>query len=432
MTHQTITVQLDDETIRSLAALGEPIDVLARLAHSAADGVRRPGDPRRALTDQSLQTERDKTDIAIAKDRDLVEGAADDVVRLARERADELVQGARADADAERRPPASARSERARADGVLEGERSAADAVVERERAGQRRRPDGLLADEREATDNDLSGERAHIDTLVVEQREANEHMVRATIRAQELTIEADEAKERAEESKRELVAVAEFREMFIAILGHDLRTPLSTIVMAAGLLLQRGHLDEQDGQTVARIIRSSQRMTTMIAQLLDLTRARLGGGLRIEPTPTDLGALCSNVVGEFEAPIELEVEGDMQGTWDDDRLAEAVSNLAGNAVKYAEPGTAVVIKARPEGDEVVVEVANRGTPIAADVLPFIFEPFRRAEQRKKSRTGSLGLGLYIADQIVIAHGGTLVARCADGTTTFVMRLPRHVSAQVD
>jgi len=430
MAKQSITVELDDETIRSLAVLGKPIEVLAQLAHSAADGVRRPGRQRRAQTDQSLRTERDKADVAIAKERETVEGVADDVVRIARQRADQVVQTARDDADGERRPQSTATdasSERARtrADGLLEDERSNADAVLGRERAERRRYPDEFLAGEREATDKDLTGERAQADALIVDQREANERMISATIRAHDLAVEAEAAKERAEKSERELRTVAEFREMFIGMLGHDLRNPLGSIVTAAALLLRRGYVDEQDAETAARIIRSSQRINRMITQLLDLTRARLGGGLPIEPKPTDLREICRNVVEEFEANIQLEVEGDVTGTWDQDRLAQALSNIAGNAIEYATPGTAVIVKVHAAGAEVVVEISNQGDPIAADVLPFIFEPFRRAEQRQKSATGNLGLGLYIAHQIVLSHGGTLDAHSADGTTTFVMHLPR-------
>ena len=144
-----------------------------------------------------------------------------------------------------------------------------------------------------------------------------------------------------------------------------------------------------------------------------------------IETKPTDLREVCQNIVAEFEGTVKLEAEGDLTGTWDDDRLAEALSNLAGNAVGYAAPGTAVIVKVRPDKAAVVVEVSNQGAPIPADLLPFIFEPFRRANQRERSTTGSLGLGLYIASQIVLSHGGTLDAHCADGTTTFVMRIPR-------
>src|SRR5439155_26652666 len=95
--------------------------------------------------------------------------------------------------------------------------------------------------------------------------------------------------------------------------------------------------------------------------------------------------------------------------------------------VDYAAPGTAVRVEAHAEGAEVVVEIANQGLPIPADVLPVIFEPFRRGNEAAKSATGNLGLGLYIAKQIVLAHGGTLEARSADGTTTFRIKLPRDV-----
>jgi signal transduction histidine kinase len=211
---------------------------------------------------------------------------------------------------------------------------------------------------------------------------------------------------------------------MFIGILGHDLRNPLGAISMAAGLLLQRGRLDEQDAATVSRIVRASQRMTGMITQLLDLTRARLGGGLAIERKPADLGEMCRNVVEEFDAPVELEIEGDLNGAYDADRIAQVLSNITGNAVQYAAPGTAVVVKARAAEAEVVVEIANQGDPIPADLLPFLFEPFRRATSRANAN-GHLGLGLYIAHQLVLSHGGTLEARSSDGKTTFMIRLPR-------
>ena len=427
MAKQIITLELDDETIGYLAVLGKPIEVLTHLANSAAEGARLPSRPKREQTDESLRLERDKSDVVIAKERAAIEEAANDVVRIARQRADQVVQTARDDAEGERRLQSratEASSERART--VLEHERSDADAVLEGERAARRSHRADFLAVERDATDKDLIGERAHADSLIVDQREANEQMVRATIRAQELEVEADAAKKRAEERERELRTVAEFREMFIGILGHDLRNPLGSIVVSAALLLRRGHLDAQDAETATRIIRSSQRMKRMITQLLDLTRARLGGGLPIEPKPTDLREVCRNVVEEFEATIQLEVEGDVTGTWDQDRLAEVLSNLAGNALEYAAPGTVVIVKAHTDGAEVVVEISNQGDPIPADVLPFMFEPFRRARQHERSATGNLGLGLYIAHQIVLSHGGALDAHSADGTTTFVMRLPRR------
>ncbi|MDQ3035490.1 MAG: HAMP domain-containing histidine kinase [Myxococcota bacterium] len=434
MAKRSITVELDDETIRDMSVLGEPIDVLALLACSAADAVRYPGRPRREQTDESLRTERNKADGALTKERELVEAAADELVRIARERADHVVQTARDDADGEHPPrsttaKASSEHERRQADGLVEHERSSADAVLKNERAA-RHRPDSVLASvlavEREAMDKDLTGERAYSDSLIVDQRDANQQLVIATLRSQELAHEADLARHRAEDSESKLRAVADFREMFIGILGHDLRNPLGSISMASGLLLKRGHLDEQDARTVSIILRNGERMSRMIIQLLDLTRARLGGGLPIEPKPADLRAICQDVVEECHATIQLEVAGDVTGTWDEDRLAEALSNLAGNAIEYSTPGAAVIVKVYADGAEAVVEITNQGEPIPTEVRPFIFEPFRRARQREKSSTGNLGLGLYIAHQIVLSHGGTLDAHSAGGRTTFVMRLPRR------
>ncbi len=220
---------------------------------------------------------------------------------------------------------------------------------------------------------------------------------------------------------------LAEFREMFIGMLGHDLRNPLASIVMSAARLLRHDDLKEKDAEGVTIIIRSGQRMHRMITQLLEFTRARLGGGFPIEARPVDLREVCRNVVEEFDASVELHAEGDLTGSWDEDRLVEVLSNLVGNAVEYARPGTAVIVKAHANGPEVVVEIVNQGEPIPAEVLPFIFQPFRRAH-RKPSVVGNLGLGLYIAHQILLSHGGTLDARSADGSTTFLMRLPRRRS----
>jgi PAS domain S-box-containing protein len=258
---------------------------------------------------------------------------------------------------------------------------------------------------------------------------EANQHMVQTTIEAQELTEKVEVALHRAEASERRLQAVAEFREMFIGVLGHDLRTPISAIRMSADALLLHGRLDERDSRTAERIVNACERATRMIFQLLELTRARLGGGFPLEPKPTDLREVCRSVADELGPAVRLEVEGNLTGVWDPDRLAEAISNIARNATEHAAPETGVVVKARPEGTEVVVEIINQGEPIPADVLPFIFEPFRRAPRQRKSATGNLGLGLYIANQIVGSGGGKLVAYSADGTTTFLMRLPRQPPA---
>jgi signal transduction histidine kinase len=371
MAKRTISVDVDEETFRRFCALGGADDVLSRLVHAASDGVHPGGVTKRNQTNQSLRAERREADADHA--RALHSGDSGSAAQAAR---------------------------------------------------GDRSDPDFLMV-EREATNHDLARERVHSDTVFVDQREANARMVDATIRAQEVRDEADSAKTLAEGSARQLREVAELRELFVGILGHDLRNPLGSVSMGAAMLLRRGRLDPQDSATAARIIRASQRMTRMIAQLLDLTRTRLGGGLPIEPKPTDMSAICRDVVEEFEAPITLALAGDLGGTWDKDRLAELISNLAGNAIDYATPGTTVVVDARGDGEHVIVEVRNEGIPIAADVLSSIFEPFRRGNPRQRSPTGNLGLGLYIAKQIALSHGGSLDASCADGVTTFALRLPR-------
>ena len=298
----------------------------------------------------------------------------------------------------------------------------------------------GIDRTERKEAEDSRRANEANLGTLAVENArlyenarrsaddllEANQHMVRATIQAQELTEKMEVALKRAEASERRLQAVAQFREMFIGILGHDLRTPMSAIRLSAEALLLHGRLDDQDRRAAERVVSGSERVTRMIFQLLELTRARLGGGFPLEPKPTDLREVCRSVAEEFEPPLRLEVEGNLSGVWDPDRLAEAISNIARNATEHAAPETGVLVKAHPEGTEVVVEIINQGEPIPADVLPFIFEPFRRAPRQKKSTTGNLGLGLYIANQIVGSGGGKLVAYSADGTTTFLMRLPRQ------
>ncbi len=254
--------------------------------------------------------------------------------------------------------------------------------------------------------------------------REANQHMVSATIRAQEMTETVEAALAHSEDSARELRAVAELRERFLGIVGHDLRNPLGAITMTADTLLHRGMLDERDQKAVSRIIGSTARMSRMIIHLLDFTRVRLGGGFPVEPRPTSLREVCRSVVDELRADVHLDIDGDLTGTWDPDGLAESLSNITANAVDYARPGSAVVLKAHSEGAEVVVEIINEGDPISPDVLPFIFEPFRGGRSETSS-TGHLGLGLYIARQIVLASGGTLEARSVGGTTNFMMRLPR-------
>jgi signal transduction histidine kinase len=225
-----------------------------------------------------------------------------------------------------------------------------------------------------------------------------------------------------------QLRASAEFRESFIGILSHDLRNLVSVISGTARVLLARAPVDQPTSAKVERISRASDRMARMIRDLLDFTRGRLGGGIPVTPQPTNLGDLCAHVVDELRAAkpdreIRLGTEGELSGTWDPDRVAQAVSNLCNNAMDYGAPGTPVDVRATGGPAEVEVSVANVGDPIAPEALATLFDPYRRASERK-SGTG-LGLGLFIVREIARAHGGTVEASASDGRVTFSIRLPR-------
>ncbi|MEA2750836.1 MAG: phosphoserine phosphatase RsbU/P [Myxococcales bacterium] len=270
---------------------------------------------------------------------------------------------------------------------------------------------------------------------LLRSQREANERLVLATIEAHENVDRARGAQRSAEyavgalrENAEEERSIAEFRELLIGIVGHDLRNPLNTILIASDLVLGDPDLGDANARLVNRIVSSGKRMARMIAQLREFTRARLGGGITLALAETDLGEICRNIAEELRisssAEVQLAVTGDLGGTWDADGLAAVISNIAGNAIDHCLPGTPVMIDAHAEADLVVVSITNRGPCIPPELVPFIFQAFRRQGEAVK-RKEHLGLGLYISWEIVRAHGGILEVTSADDVTTFTVRLPR-------
>jgi PAS domain S-box-containing protein len=224
------------------------------------------------------------------------------------------------------------------------------------------------------------------------------------------------------------------FRELFVGMLGHDLRNPLACIETGAGLLLQRGALSPEDARVVERIARAGERMKRMIDQILDLTRSRLGGGIPVVPLPSELHDLVRRIVAELEAAhpgraIRLSMSGAPRWRCDTDRLGQAISNLVGNALEHTEPPEPVDVRVAQEGPAVRIAIHNGGAPIPADLLAVIFDPFRSCPQpRGKRNSRGLGLGLYISQQIVASHGGRIdVASTAEGGTTFSVVLPDRV-----
>jgi signal transduction histidine kinase/PAS domain-containing protein len=233
--------------------------------------------------------------------------------------------------------------------------------------------------------------------------------------------------------ARRELARAVEYNEKFTAMLGHDLRNPLNAITTTAQLLERRA-VTPDIARRAARIVRSAERMSRMIAQLLDLARVRAGGGLRVQTEQLDLAALCQLVIDELRqvypgASIELTTTGALRGSWDGDRLAQVISNLAGNALEHGEPGAPVQVDIDGSDPErVSIRVENRGA-ISEDVLATLFEPFRGVHYRSQNTRG-LGLGLYISREIVAAHGGRIeVQSSGDAGTRFDIVLPRTVDA---
>jgi PAS domain S-box-containing protein len=221
------------------------------------------------------------------------------------------------------------------------------------------------------------------------------------------------------------------YNELFSGVLGHDLRSPLGAIITSAQLLLMRGEgRGDRYIKPITRIISSSQRMTRMIDQLLDLTRARAGGGIRVDPSDVNLTDLCAQAIGELEVAypswtIQRAGVGDLVGSWDGDRLLQIVSNLVSNAGQHglAERPIRVNLDGR-DPQAVVLEVHNEGA-IAPPLIPTLFDPFRGTRHRGESR--GLGLGLFIVKELAAAHAGTVDVASSDvDGTTFRVRLPRR------
>ena len=251
----------------------------------------------------------------------------------------------------------------------------------------------------------------------------------------QELLNALSEAKSAEKERERlieDLKQTVRLNEMFVGVLGHDLRNPLTSVSMIAELLIANPDNDVT-AEHASRILRSTQRMRNMIDQLLDFTRIRLDARLPLKREKTDIGALASSIIAEFQigegdASICYEEEGRLEGMWDFDRLAQALSNLIGNARKHGISERPIEVCIDGTNDDVVlVEVNNQGT-IPADLLPVIFEPLR-GDRSEEANTNGLGLGLFITKQIVQAHGGSIDVESNEAQgTTFTVRIPRTPS----
>lgn len=228
-------------------------------------------------------------------------------------------------------------------------------------------------------------------------------------------------------------------RDMFLAVLGHDLRGPLSVISMS-NMLMSRPDLSEESRLNAGmQIERATKSMSGLITDLLEFTRTRLGAGIPINGSACDLRAVCEEAVDSIRtsypaSEFVLDVEGELAVRGDVPRLHQALSNLLHNAVQHGERNKPIIVRAKADGAEAVVTVKNFGRPIPLEWLQVIFEPLIQApsavvEPHERSKT-SLGLGLFIAREIVRGHNGEIGVESSTATgTVFTIRLPRTVEA---
>lgn len=225
----------------------------------------------------------------------------------------------------------------------------------------------------------------------------------------------------------------SEFHERLLGIVSHDLRGPLSTISMAAAVMSRQPEkLEPRAAKMLLQIQASCSRAVRMVHDLLDLTQGTLGRGIPVSPKLVDIEALVRAAVDEVvgahsDRTIAVECpEPPGSALWDGDRISQVLGNLLGNAITYGRADTPVTVRVTPGADFVSLAVHNFGSPIPADQLTAMFEPFARAGTSADSGR-SVGLGLYIVRELVHAHGGEVQATSdASRGTEFSVRLPRN------
>jgi len=236
-----------------------------------------------------------------------------------------------------------------------------------------------------------------------------------------------------AESTSRYAAELALSRDTFMAILAHDLRSPLNAINMLSHLL-EKGATTDAARKQAGQIQRSAKEMGGMIRDLLEYTRTQLGKGIPITPKACSIAGICREAVEEVrsahpERQITLDVPQDLVGFVDNSRLRQALSNLLNNALQHGDPDSPITVAARPDGPEVCLTVQNRGEPIPPQSLQVIFDPLVQLSTKSAAQletpSTNLGLGLFIAREVALGHKGSLDATSdQENGTVFTMRLP--------
>ncbi len=265
-----------------------------------------------------------------------------------------------------------------------------------------------------------------------IEQRKRLEDALRVALRNRtKAEEELRDSLRREQQARAEAEGAATFRELFLGIVGHDLRNPLNTILNTARVMMLRREVEGDARARTDRIISSGMRMQRMIEQILDVTRARLAGGIPVIRTWQDVDPIVSKIVEETRAAhpwreIRYERRGDCWASIDADRYEQVVSNLVQNAVNHGSPGGPVTVTLRCDAPAIHLAVHNMGKPIDPAFVPYLFDPFSRT-QKMPGKAEGLGLGLYIVDCISRAHQGIVSVSSSEQTgTTFEVTMPRH------
>lgn len=218
-------------------------------------------------------------------------------------------------------------------------------------------------------------------------------------------------------------------QNVFLAILGHDVRNPLGAISMGAQMIMQDTSLPERHIKVATQVLRSTQRVTDIVSDLLDYSTSHLGGGIPVTPGRYDLSAECASVTHEMQLlhphrSFRIDIEPGMTVQWDRARMSQALSNLMANAVQHGALDSPVWVTVAREGDDIAIVVQNEGAVIAPGRLRSMFDPgksfvIKSLSERSASHSDNLGLGLYITHEIVLAHGGKIwvTSTAAEGTT---------------
>lgn len=219
------------------------------------------------------------------------------------------------------------------------------------------------------------------------------------------------------------------FREQLLGPIGHELRSPLYALQLSLSALQRGGGMSETQTRQVTHMAAATRRLERMLHELLDYTRTRLGGGISLRPAPLSLNTVLGKVVEGLQAAhptrrIVSLVEGEVRGTWDEARLGQVLDNLVGNALLHSPESTPVEVKVSGEVDAVHVSVRNEGPPVPLEERSTLFEPFKGG---KRASGEGLGLSLYLARQLILAHGGRISVESGVGLgTRFIVWLPRH------